>query len=227
MTRSLLKNLFQTYGGGGLKGKLTALLIALSSPVAADDVVILALGDSLTQGYGLLDQDGFVPQMRNWLAEQGEEVRLINGGVSGDTTAGGLARVDWALTSDVQAMIVALGGNDLLRGIDPSVARANLEGILQVAEAKGVKVLLVGMQASGNYGQDYKRAFDGMYPELAAEYDALLAASFFQGLQGEGADLAAVRDLMQDDGIHPNEEGVKRIVAALGPKVQELIDRVE
>lgn len=191
----------------------------------AEEMVIAALGDSLTQGYGLVEADGFVPQLQGWLAAEGASVRLINAGVSGDTTAGGLSRVDWTLTPEVDAMIVALGGNDLLRGLDPAVSRSNLEGVLKAAEAADVEVLLVGMQAPGNYGPDYKQAFDAIYPELAAQYGALLAPDFFAGLDVVGGDLASARAYMQPDGIHPNATGVTRIVNALGPAVLDLIDR--
>ncbi|WP_254453079.1 arylesterase [Ruegeria atlantica] len=189
----------------------------------AEPVVIAALGDSLTQGYGLPEQDGFVPQLDQWLKDQGTEARLINAGVSGDTTAGGAARVDWTLTPDVDAMIVALGGNDLLRGIDPAVSRENLETIVASAQAAEVEVLLIGMQAPGNYGAEYKQAFDAMYPDLAKAYQLVFAESFFEGLQPNG-DPNAVRQFMQSDGIHPNKEGVARIVAALGPYVLELVE---
>jgi acyl-CoA thioesterase-1 len=185
---------------------------------------ILALGDSLTQGYGLIEQEGFVPQMRAWLAERGHEVRLVNGGVSGDTTAGGLARVGWSLTPEIDAMIVALGGNDVLRGLPPEAARDNLAGILDAAAEADVEVLLVGMEAPGNYGPEYKAAFDAIYPGLAERYDVLLAPTFFEGLQGEGATLGEVGAYMQSDGIHPNAEGVARIVEALGPRVEALIE---
>jgi acyl-CoA thioesterase-1 len=215
------------YGAAQWRGKILAGLMALlvaGTPVRADgDAVLLAFGDSLTQGYGLPEADGFVPQLKRWLDDQGRAVQVINGGVSGDTTAGGAARVGWSLTEDVDAMIVTLGGNDMLRGIDPSVARENLATILQEAQAQGVSVLLVGMEAPGNYGADYKRAFDAMYPELAEAYDALYFKSFFNGL-GEG-DPSELQRFFQSDGIHPNAEGVSRIVAALGPKVIELLDR--
>ncbi|MEY8840396.1 arylesterase [Cribrihabitans sp. XS_ASV171] len=203
---------------------LAGVFVVCGMAATAEQVVIAALGDSLTQGYGLIEQEGFVPQMRAWLAENGADVRLINAGVSGDTTAGGASRVEWTLTPDVDGMIVALGGNDLLRGIDPAVARANLDRILQAAEDRDVEVLLVGMQAPGNYGPDYKAAFDAIYPELAREHGALYAESFFEGLEVEG-DPAAARDLMQPDGIHPNAEGVSRIVAGLGPHVLDLVER--
>lgn len=202
------------------------LIFCLCAPwAAAGTVTIAALGDSLTQGYGLPEWEGFVPQLRGWLADHGADVRLINAGVSGDTTAGGAARVGWTLSEDVDAMIVALGGNDLLRGIEPEVVRANLEAILQEAQKAGVAVLLIGMQAPGNYGPAYKAAFDAAYPELAAAYGTLYAESFFAGLEGLRDDPGALTRFMQPDGIHPSAEGVERIVAALGPKVLELVAR--
>lgn len=206
-----------------LRKVFVSVLFACCGFVAtAEQVVVAALGDSLTQGYGLPEQDGFVPQMDRWLQAQGADVHLVNAGVSGDTTAGGAARVDWTLTPEVDAVIVTLGGNDLLRGIDPAVSRANLETIMQAAQAKNVDVLLIGMQAPGNYGADYKQAFDAMYPELAMTYDTAYASSFFAGLTAEG-DPNAARRYMQPDGIHPNAEGVARIVESLGPYVLELV----
>ncbi|MGR3546371.1 MAG: arylesterase, partial [Roseovarius sp.] len=175
--------------------------------------------------YGLPEQDGLVPQMQKWLNDQGVEATLINAGVSGDTTAGGAARVEWSLTPEVDAMIVTLGGNDLLRGIDPAVSRGNLEVILQVAQAKGVEVLLVGLTAPGNYGPEYKAAFDAIYPELSEAYGALLAPDFFAGLGG--GDPAALQRWFQADGIHPNADGVARIVEGLGPSVLALIEATE
>lgn len=203
---------------------IMVLILALCGAAAtAGPVTVAALGDSLTQGYGLPEGDGLVPQLQRWLGDHGVDAVLINAGVSGDTTAGGAARVAWTLSPEVKAMIVALGGNDMLRGLDPAVTRANLETILTVADQAGVKVLLIGMQAPGNYGPDYKAEFDAIYPDLAAEHGALFAASFFEGLQEVSGDPAALQPFMQGDGIHPNAEGVKRIVAALGPKVLELV----
>ena len=214
---------FLSYGVLRPLGKVVAAFLCLVSPVMADETVtVLALGDSLTQGYGLPEQDGLVPQMQKWLDDQGVEATLINAGVSGDTTAGGAARVEWSLTPEVDAMIVALGGNDLLRGIDPAVSRDNLEVILQVAQAKGVEVLLVGLTAPGNYGPEYKTAFDAIYPELSEDYGALLAPDFFAGLGG--GDPAALQRWFQADGIHPNADGVARIVEGLGPSVLALIE---
>jgi len=214
-----------TFGALGRLGKPLAALLCLSGPGLADaPITVLALGDSLTQGYGLPQDTGFVPQLRDWLADYEIEAEIVNAGVSGDTTAGGAARVDWSLTPEVDAMIVALGGNDLLRGIDPETARSNLETILQAAEAEDVEVLLVGMDAPGNYGADYKKAFDAIYPELAEKYDALYAPDFFAGL-GDGSP-SELQAYFQDDGIHPNAEGVSGIVEDLGPHVHRLIERV-
>ncbi len=206
------------------KALMAGLFTWCGFAATAEQVVIAALGDSLTQGYGLVEESGFVPQLERWLQTQGADVRVINAGVSGDTTAGGAARVDWTLTPDVDGMIVALGGNDLLRGIDPAVSKANLRRILDVARGTNVPVLLIGMQAPGNYGADYKQAFDGMYPDLANEFDVLFAASFFEGLAAEG-DPGAVSQFMQPDGIHPNADGVAKIVESLGPSVLKLVDQ--
>lgn len=205
------------------------LMLALTVSAAQAEVDILALGDSLTQGYGLAEQDGLVPQLRGWLAERGHEVRLVNAGVSGDTTAGGLARFDWSLTPEIDAVIVALGGNDLLRGIDPASTRANLDAILQIAETKGLEVLLIGMSAPGNFGPGYKADFDAIYPNLAERYDTVYMADFFEGLSAERASGSAqeMTDWMQRDGLHPNARGVARIVDAMGPKVEALIARIE
>ncbi|WP_323803232.1 arylesterase [Sulfitobacter litoralis] len=206
----------------------TALVLVLAGPALAEPLVLAALGDSLTQGYGLPAEDGFVPQLQNWLDQNGADVTVINAGVSGDTTAGGLSRVAWTMTPEVDGMIVTLGGNDLLRGIDPSVSRANLDGILKAAQDAEVEVLLVGMTAPGNFGPEYKTTFDSIYPDLAAQYDATLMGSFFDGLSenGKQPDLAQARGFFQADGVHPNAQGVARIVDALGPKVLTLIDQI-
>lgn len=187
-----------------------------------------ALGDSLTQGYGLPEAQGFVPQLERWLAENGVEAEIVNAGVSGDTTAGGLSRIGWTLTDDVDALIVALGGNDVLRGIAPDVARANLAGILDAAEARGLPVLLIGIAAPGNYGAEYKASFDAIYTDLADRYDAAMLPSFLAPLEdAAGSRDAALRRFMQPDGIHPNAEGVAVIVEAVGPEVADLIARAE
>ena len=199
---------------------------ALATPALADPVTLVALGDSLTAGYGLPPEDGFVPQLQAWLTAQGQDVVVVNAGVSGDTTAGGLARLDWSLTQEVDAMIVTLGGNDLLRGIDPAASRANLDAILQGAQARKLPVLLVAMSAPGNYGPEYKRDFDAIYPDLAAQYGALLAPGFFAPLLEDGADPASLAQYLQPDGLHPNRDGVARIVEGLGPQVLNLLAAV-
>jgi len=195
-------------------------------PVAADEITIAALGDSLTAGYGLPQDEGFVPQLQAWLDARDHDVRVINAGVSGDTTAGGLARATWTLTPEVDAMILALGGNDFLRGIDPAVSRANLAGILEEAAVAEVAVLLVGIVSSGNYGPEYRDAFNAMYPDLANEYGTLLDPDFFNGFREVVAEGALVSDFMQRDGIHPNAAGVALIVETLGPQVEALLERV-
>lgn len=194
----------------------------------ADEIVIAALGDSLTQGYGLPEKQGFVPQLQAWLDAQGAEVRLINAGVSGDTTAGGLSRVAWTLTPEVDGMIVALGGNDLLRGLGPEQARNNIDGILQAAETAEVDVLLIGMQAPGNFGPAYKSQFDAIYPELAEAYGSEFLESFFAGLSGVGdiTNPLSLKAYFQADGVHPNAQGVALIVKEVGPKVLALVDEI-
>jgi acyl-CoA thioesterase-1 len=207
------------------KMRMAAVCICTACAAQAEPVEILALGDSLTAGYGLREEDGFVPKMQAWLDAQGVEAQLVNAGVSGDTTAGGLSRVAWSLTESTDAIMVALGGNDLLRGLDPSISRENLDGILKVAQDNDLEVLVVGMEAPGNYGPDYKAEFEAMYPELAQAYGTLHFPRFFEGLMGVGETPAELREVMQPDGIHPNAEGVDLIVEAMGPSVAELAKR--
>ncbi len=186
--------------------------------------MIAVLGDSLTHGYGLRPEAAFPAQLERWLTDRGHAVEIRNAGVSGDTSAGGRARLDWTLSEDVDAVIVELGGNDLLRGIDPAETRANLDAILAALEARGVPALIAGLPAPGNYGPDFKRDFDAIFPELAASRGAILYPDFLAGLGARG-DPAAARALMQPDGIHPNAQGVARIVADIGPSVESLIAR--
>ncbi len=189
--------------------------------VAAQDLRIAALGDSLTAGYGLAPGEGLVPQLEGWLRARGHAVQVLNAGVSGDTTSGGLARLDWTLADAPQAMIVALGGNDLLRGIDPALARANLAAILTRLQAEGVPTLLVGLNAPGNYGPEYQAAFNAIYPDLAAAHDALLLADLLAPITAQGP-----TGLMQADMIHPNPAGVALVVETLGPSVEALLARI-
>jgi len=182
---------------------------------------IVAIGDSLIAGHGLKARDGLVPQLQRWLEAQGAaDIAVVNMGVSGDTTAGGRARIGWALAEGADAVILELGANDMLRGIDPAESRANLEAILANLAARNLPVLLSGMRSAENFGPEYKTAFDAIYPDLAAEFDALFDPFFFEGLTGQPA-------LFQDDGLHPNSAGVARVVERLGPLVLDLAARVE
>jgi len=164
-----------------------------------------------------------VPQLDAWLRSRGAEVSLINAGVSGDTTAGGLSRVDWTLTPNVDALIVALGGNDMLRGIDPSVSKENLKGILNAAASRNLPVLLVGMDAPSNYGAEYEADFDAMYDALAEEFGTLLYPNFLGVLEARNDTADTLRRFMQSDGIHPNAEGVALIVEDVGPSILKLV----
>ncbi len=217
-----------TYGASNRLSKTALALIFCTSAVAAEPVEVVALGDSLTAGYGLPQGQGLVPKLQAWLDEQGVDAKVVNAGVSGDTTRGGLSRVEWSLSDQSDAMIVALGGNDLLRGIDPTSSRENLAAILDIAAARDLPVLLVGLEAPSNYGAGFKEAFDSMYAELSQEYDTLFMPDFFEGLRvNGGTNLQDVREFMQADGIHPNAEGVQRIVSVLGPRVEELVERTQ
>lgn len=199
-----------------------ALVLAVAPVGLRAEVVITAIGDSLTQGYGLRQGDGLVPRLEEWLTARGRDVRIVNAGVSGDTTAGGAARAAWAMGDDPDAVIVALGGNDVLRGLPARAARVNLGAVLQAAGER--PVLLIGIAAPGNFGPDYRREFDAIYPSLAAEYGTLLVPNLLAAVT-EGS--ALPDKWMQGDGIHPNAEGVRRIAEAIGPKVLELVDQAE
>ncbi|MEM9059458.1 MAG: arylesterase [Pseudomonadota bacterium] len=213
-----------TYVARAVLYKALIALVFAAGLAQAAPLKLVALGDSLTHGYGLPPEDGFVPQLERWLIGQGQEVSVINMGVSGDTTEGGRARLDWALGGGADAVIVALGGNDLLRGIDPERSRENLDAMLTSLSDKGLPVLLAGMQAPLNYGPEFKEAFDAMYPEVAAKHGAILYPSFMEGLVSETGTMA---DLIQDDGIHPNAKGVALMVESIGPKVLELLARAK
>ncbi len=206
---------------------LVWICLALGQGANADSVSIAAFGDSLVHGFGLSPEDGFVQQLNDWLAMRGENAEAINVGVSGDTTAGGLARIDWTLASNPDALIVALGGNDLLRGLFPEDSRANLDGILQRASEAGVPVLLIGQEAPSNYGEDYKRDFEAAYEELSEKHRTLFYSRYFSALDRVGTREEARALYFQDDGLHPNAEGVALIVDDLGPIVVSLIRRAE
>ncbi len=198
---------------------LVAAFLALTPAAFSKPVVLLALGDSLTAGLGLLPSEAFPARLETALKAKYPDLSIINGGVSGDTAANGLARLDWALTDDVNGLIVELGANDALRGLDIGQTEAALDGIMAEAKARGLPVLLLGMRAPPNMGPDYTVRFDGLYPALSKKYDALLYPFYLDGV-------AALPNLNQADGIHPNSRGVDEIVTRIMPKVEELIQKV-
>ena len=184
---------------------------------AAAPLRILAYGDSLTAGYGLPQEDGFVPQLQQALDKMGRETLVINGGVSGDTTAGGVTRLDWMLADKPDLVILELGANDALRGLDPAEARRNLETIILRLKESGAKILLAGMLAPRNLGEEYGAAFDAIYPDLAKTHGVPLYPFFLEGV-------ATRPELNQGDGIHPTKEGVAVIVDGILPHVTQLMD---
>jgi acyl-CoA thioesterase-1 len=194
-----------------------ALALPLApSPAAAAAPRILAFGDSLTAGLGVKPNEAFPARLQAALAAAGVPAEIINGGVSGDTTAGGLARLDWALSDRPAYVLVELGANDMLRGIDPKVTRANLDEILRRVIAAGAKPLLLGMKSLANWGRDYAGAFDAIYPELAAKYGVPLYPFFLDGV-------ALDPTLNQGDGLHPNARGADLIAGRIAPYVEQLI----
>lgn len=199
---------------------LVAVLFALAAaPVAAEPVRLVVLGDSLTAGYGLPPGTGFPAKLEAALRERGRDVTVVDAGVSGDTTAGGLSRLDWSVGTDAQAVIVELGGNDMLRGIDPARTEANLDRIVGRLADRGLPVLVAGMRAPGNLGEDYGAAFDALFSAVAERHGASLYPFFLDGV-------AADPSLNLSDGIHPNEAGVAVIVERILPAVEQLLDRV-
>jgi acyl-CoA thioesterase-1 len=187
-----------------------------TAAVATPAPVILDFGDSLTAGYGLPPDEAFPARLEAWLKRHGVAARVVNSGVSGDTTAGGLARVEWALADKPDLVILALGANDALRGIDPAAVRDNLDKIVQKIEAAGARLLLLGMLAPPNWGEAYEKAFDRIYPELAHAYRVPLYPFFLAGV-------AMKPELNQPDGLHPNARGVAILVDRIGPLVADLL----
>ncbi len=181
------------------------------------------LGDSLTQGYGLEEKKGLVPKLQNWLSTNNVEVLLINGGVSGDTTLGGSERLDWLLTPNITGVVVALGGNDLLRGFDPKFTKNNLQAIFKSLKSKGIKSVIVGTISPLNYGPQFKKEYDAIYPSLAREYNLSYIDSLFSPLIDKKTQEISV-NLLQADGIHPNEKGVEAIVNYIGPVIRDFSD---
>jgi acyl-CoA thioesterase I len=198
---------------------ILVLSVALAAPAAADPIRIVALGDSLTAGYGLDAASSFAAELEKALKAHGHDVVVVNAGVSGDTASDGLARVDWSVGDDADAVIVELGANDALRGVDPEITRDALDKLVARLTQHRLPVLLAGMLAPPNLGTEYGQAFDAIYPDLAGKYGALLYPFFLDGV-------AARPDLNQADGIHPNAAGVAVIVERILPSVEALIARV-
>jgi len=192
-------------------------LALLAPPAAAEPVRVMAFGDSLTHGYGLPAGETFPDQLEAALRAEGLDVTVLNAGNSGDTTAGGLARLDWALADDPDAVILELGANDGLRGLDPEATYDNLDAILARLTGEGLPVLLAGMLAPPNLGREYGEAFNAVYPRLAKQHDVPLYPFFLDGVAAKPA-------LNQADGIHPNAAGVAEIVARIKPHVVRLLE---
>lgn len=188
-------------------------------PVAAQTVEIVGFGDSLMAGYQLPEEDGFTAQLQRRLLADGLDVSVINAGVSGDTSSGGLDRLDWSVPDTAQIVILELGANDALRGISPDITRANLEAMILRLKERGKVVLLAGMLAPPNMGEAYGVAFNTIYPELAAKHDVALHPFFLDGVAGQP-------QLQLDDGMHPNAEGVARMVDGIAPLVRTLAEQV-
>lgn len=205
-----------------MKFNVLALIIAVFCailPAQAEETRrIVAIGDSLTAGYGLPTGEDFVTQLESALQEKGYKIEIENAGVSGDTTAGGLQRIDWAIGNGADFVILELGANDALRGIDPEETRRNLSQIIETIQQKDIPILLAGMRAPPNMGSEYARAFDQIFPDLASQYKTGYYPFFLEGV-------AADPSLNQDDYIHPNAEGVKVIVGNMLPYVTEFINQ--
>ena len=196
-------------------GLIVLVVCAAARPAGAEDAVkISVLGDSLSAGFGLMAHEAFPAQLEARLRDHGVEVSVLNAGVSGDTSAGGVARVDWVLGDNPQFVILELGANDGLRGLDTAQMKTNLAAIIEKLQARGVRVLLAGMVAPANLGRDYGQAFNAVYPALAARYAVPLYPLFLAGVAGEPA-------LNLDDGIHPTAAGVAVIVEAILPYVMD------
>ncbi len=189
--------------------------------VATDERLIVAFGDSLYAGYQLDRNEGFAPQLEQALEEQGIATRVVNAGVSGDTSAAGRQRLNFTLEGlprKPDLVLVGLGGNDMLRGIDPAQTRSNLTAILDELERREIPAMLTGMLAAPNLGPDYRARFEAIYPELAEEYDVPLDPFFLDGVLG-------VRGMMLGDQIHPSPEGVERIADRIAPEVETALGR--
>lgn len=193
--------------------------LAAASPVGAEPLRVIAFGDSLSAGFRLPARAAFPTVLEARLQRDGYDARVVNAAVSGDTTQGGLARLAYALHDGADLLILELGANDMLRGLDPEAARSNLDKIIAYCSARGVKVLLAGMIASANFGADHKQAFDAIYPDLARERGVALYPFFLDGVLHD-------KTLVLVDGLHPSAAGVEHIVAGIAPLVESSLDAI-
>jgi acyl-CoA thioesterase-1 len=206
---------------------IASLLGGAAAAAEAKTIRMIAFGDSLTAGYRLRPQDAFPAQLQEALRAKGYDVEVANAGVSGDTTAAGLERFDWAVPDHPDAVILELGANDALRGIDPAQARQNLEKILAKLKERGAEVLIAGILAPRNLGDDYVQRFEAIFPDLARKYGAVIHPFFLDGVVTRtSGHLSLNSALVLDDGMHPNAKGVAAIVASILPAVEELLGRV-
>ncbi|MCA1442014.1 arylesterase [Ensifer sp. IC4062] len=196
-----------------------AMTIALSSAVRAESVSLVGFGDSLMAGYQLPPEDAFPVRLEKALKDKGFDVTIANAGVSGDTTSGGLSRIDWSVPDGTKGVILELGANDALRGIPPEQSRKNLEAMIARLKQRGIPVLLAGMMAPPNMGADYAARFNPIYPELAAKYDLEFYPFFLDGVAIDGA-------LKLEDGMHPNSQGVGEMVERFLPVAERFIARL-
>jgi acyl-CoA thioesterase-1 len=197
----------------------STLGVMMATPTLAGGITILAMGDSLTAGYGLPPSQAFPAVLERELVSRGWEVRVINAGVSGDTSAGGRSRMAWALADKPRLVVLALGANDALRGLSPQALHDNLEAMIQAAQDSGARVVLVGMYAPRNWDADYQQRFNAVYPELAQRYGLALYPFFLEGVYGHP-------ELLLEDGMHPNAAGVERMVAGVLPLVEAELKRL-
>ena len=197
---------------------ITLLLVAGTVAVRAEPYQIVGFGDSLMAGYGLPPGEGFTEKLQAALNAEGHDVIVANAGVSGDTSSGGLSRLDWSVPDGTGLVLLELGANDMLRGIDPALTRANLDSMLTRLADRKIPVLLIGMRAAPNLGPDYQKAFDAIFPGLAAKFGVPLYPFFLEGV-------AADPSLLLDDGMHPNAAGIDRMVAAITPQIAALLLR--
>jgi len=208
------------------KGLAITLFLALAGAagfgpaLAQAQMTIVGFGDSLMAGYELESGEGFPARLEAELKARGHDISIVDAGVSGDTTSGGLARLDWSIPDGTDGVILELGANDALRGVPPEETRTNIEAMIVRLKERGIEVLLAGMLAPPNLGADYEAAFNAIYPDLAAKYDLLLYPFFLDGVTG-------VAGMVLSDGMHPNSKGINRMAEGFAPVAEQFIDRIK